>query len=108
VNAALKELLEATEAWIAWMDSPGDGTDRTLEDEEAMLQAMRDAIATARKEGVPGERSSPAQCDLRLALDAVDRAKRHHTFQSFIPEITDEMADVILACLKEKIEEGAR
>jgi hypothetical protein len=38
--------------------------------------------------------------NIEQAIDAIDRAKRHHTFQSFIPEITDEMADLILACLR--------
>ena len=41
------ELLSATRAWVEWMDSPGDGTNMTIDDEAKMLDAMRAAIAKA-------------------------------------------------------------
>ncbi|MGI9501534.1 MAG: hypothetical protein ACR2RE_00580 [Geminicoccaceae bacterium] len=44
-EAAIPALVEAWKNWIDWMDSPGDGTDKTIEDEEEMLQAMRAALA---------------------------------------------------------------
>lgn len=46
--AAAPDLLEACKTWIAWMDSPGDGTDKTLGDEEAVLNNMRAAIAKSK------------------------------------------------------------
>ena len=39
-----QELVAACRAWIDWMDSPGDGLDKTIDDEVAMLNAMRDAL----------------------------------------------------------------
>jgi len=44
LRGAYKQLWTACKAWIDWMDSPGDGTDKTLKDEDKMLQAMRVAI----------------------------------------------------------------
>src|SRR3990167_4592797 len=45
--AAAPDLLEACRAWVDWMDSPGGGTDKTSDDEDKMIDAMRDAIAKA-------------------------------------------------------------
>ena len=45
--AAAPDLLEACSAWMDWMDGPGDGTDKTIEEEEAMRADMRAAIAKA-------------------------------------------------------------
>lgn len=45
--AAAPDLYGACKAWMDWMDSPGDGTDKSLDDEAAMLDAMRAALAKA-------------------------------------------------------------
>ncbi len=47
VMSAAAELLSSSRAWIDWMDSPGDGTDKTFDEEQALIQAIRDAIAKA-------------------------------------------------------------
>lgn len=41
----LQEAIGALRAWMNWMDSPGHGTEKTLDDEEKMLGDMRAVLA---------------------------------------------------------------
>jgi hypothetical protein len=48
------ELYCSTDRWIEWMDSDGDGTEITLDDEDAMVDRMREALmAFERAAGLP-------------------------------------------------------
>jgi len=42
--ALLEAIRGAAKKWAEWLDSPGDGTDKTFEEEREMLNTLRKAL----------------------------------------------------------------